>query len=242
MRTASAVVGLLVALLALAAGCARPPAPAPAGADGSAPASSSPKPSAARGEDETMGGPAKSTGEASAPAEERVLAKQPDADLSAKPDPFGWSTHPALEGIPAQPLSGSVVGKPFAPAKVAVELEGGKPSTLRLTLIEDLATAGPGSLVDVGLQLGAGVTTGDKWVKGLDADPGDASAFYRTVSPDDEMVSLNPTWSCALTVEGGLVGVKPGQTVKGRLWLCFGDEARSWLGGAFEAAVEAVDG
>jgi hypothetical protein len=236
--SARAVAMTLVALalvLAVAVGCGpkptQPAAPASGDQIGNGKTSAKNPATKTGGADEAMSAPTADTGE------KKLVVREPQNAAPAAPEPFGWSAMPAVQTIPASPIEGTIQGKPFRPTKVVVERENGKASAIRLVVTEDLDSAKAGDLIDVVLLLGSGAGAGEIWTKAFDADPGDASAYYRYVDDNETVSTQQSSWSCALTVRGGLAAVAPGTKVTGQLWLCFGDDAKSFLGGTFDASV-----
>jgi hypothetical protein len=237
MRLAACpLVGVALALSIVLAGCGQKPEPATAS---SGPATVAAKtggasPAKAAGtKSETMNAPAPDDGK------EVPLSKEPAAAAPTTPPAFGWVAAPMLASIPAKGLEGTLQGKPFAPTKVVATLEGGRLKQIRFLATEDVNSAKAGDLIDAVFMVGAPPGAGDTWTKSLDADPGSSSAYYRYVDQSETIATVQAPWACALSLEGASGSLTAGAKAKGKALLCFGDDAKSFFGGEFEAEVRA---
>lgn len=226
-------VGVAFALSVVLAGCGQKPEATPSSAapaatakiEGAAPAK------AAGGKSETMNAPSPDDGK------EVPLSQEPTVPPPATPPAFGWVAAPMLASIPAKGLEGTLQGKPFRPVKVVAMLEGGKLTQIRFLATEDVNSAKAGDLIDAVFMVGAPPAAGDTWTKALDADPGSASAYYRYVDQSETIATVQAPWACALSLEGASGSLSAGSKPKGKALLCFGDDAKSFFGGEFEAEV-----
>jgi hypothetical protein len=227
------VLGTVIAALTFGAGCGPKGGATPSDSPTAGPAAKTDAAGPARPKaatTDTMSAPSAAKSEAPVPVTPDPTAGAPG------PTGFVWTDKPTMANVPTEPFGGTLLGKAFKPTKVTLELENGQPKRLRFTCTEDVDAAVAGDLIDAIVVFGSAGPPSGVWTKSLESAPGDATAYYRHVVGED-VASAQTAWACALSFDSPLTGLTPGAKVKGKAIVCFADEAKSFLGGEFEAEV-----
>lgn len=228
--TPSLFVVVLVFLLALA-GCrgreASPPPPVPQPPPAAAPPTA---------ESATPSAPAPAVVNPTPPTPAAKAAAPGEATRAG--EAFRWTDKPTLAGIPEGPIVGELKGRPFRAQAVRLQREE---DGLLLT-ISNLKPSNPSgplsknTAVELTFSLPEG-KPGELVLEQETVKIRPNHAYYHYPS-DTGPVSVNCPYAVALKITSWTLQTDPANAdilgeVSGRIAICFNDDARSWVAGAF---------
>ena len=164
-------------------------------------------------------------------------------EAAAQPGDFKWTETPTLEMIPSKPLTGMIHGKPFEIKMVRLEHSMDELALVMADTKPDTATSSPMEKVGAEISIKLPEGKAGKMLKALkdSEDPKKTGHawFHWDQGGSKGPMSENPQWAAALEITEWKLAKDPKDEnvvghLKGKLVICFGDDAKSWVAGTFD--------